>query len=156
MTIPNVTMRWCQRESTCNFCHGKIEAGDPMIVVFFWNKGGDGRRWNVKQFYHVVTQVEGYDYHCWEMQGLDYLKRNPYTAITRDRKPKLSKEDTRQRKLILNRKAALDQRKRKLDPTRPDYLQKITQIDADIIVLGSEILKYGKMPDKWLQEILNN
>jgi len=140
VTIPNVCINWCKRKATCKWCEQLIEAGGPMVTVFFWNKGADGHRWNVKLYYHPQ---------CWVKQGLDYLKMNPYVPYVRKRKLELSKEDSKYRYILLRRKAALDQRKRNLKTEFPDRVLMEARIDAKIAGIMIEIVKVGGVPKKW-------
>lgn len=150
--IPNVTVSWCTRQAQCRWCEQPVEAGTPMVSVFFWNRGVDGKRgWNVKHHYHLLRS-DGK--HCWDEQGLDYLKLNPYVPYIRGRRMKLSKKDSRSRLLILKRKAELDQRRRNLKPDAPEYTLRLAVIEAKVAGLAAEILDYGGMPKSWMEELL--
>ena len=122
-----------------------------MVTVFFWNRGQDGRKWNVKQYYHVKSK---YGQHCWEEQGLDFLKRNPYVPYIRKHSLDLSPEDKRRRLLILKRKAALDQDLGQLNVGKPDYAERVATIEAKKAGLILEIAKVGGAPPKWIKELL--
>jgi len=120
-----------------------------MVTVFFWNKGTDNRRWNVKRYYHV--EHEGH--HCWDEQGLDHLKMAPYVEPSRHHS-KFEPTIRRQRQLILKRKAALDQDKRQLNKLADNYLDRCTVIDNKILQLVVEISQYGGVPISWAEELL--
>jgi len=140
MTIPNVTMTHCQRKAQCEWCPDTIEAGTPIVTVFFWNRGGpDHKGFNVKKYYHPD---------CWVAQGLDYLKRNPYVPYIRKKKLKLTPAQSKQRYSILRRKAAIDQRKRKLDGTNNVVVEAL--LNTKIAELMIEIAPIGGIPKKWL------
>lgn len=141
MTVPNVYMKWSQRIATCRWCKEPVKAGTPVVCVYFWNKGTEGRRWNNHYFYHPQ---------CWITQGLDYLKMNPYTPYIRHKKSPLTDEQRKQRYLILRRKAALDQRKRNLKAEYPDRTLIEARIDIQITELMLEIVPIGGIPPKWL------
>ena len=149
--IPNVCITWCQREAKCRWCEQPIMAGQPMITVFFWNKGTENRKWNVKLYFHVKNEEK---HHCWEEQGLDYLKLNPYVPYVRKQATVMEPEDRRKRLLILKRKAALDQTIRKLDKTKDNYGERVQSIDAKVANLMLEILPYGGIPKSWVGELL--
>ena len=141
MTIPNVTMTWCQRRAKCEWCPGYIEAGKPLVTVFFWNKGGpDHKGLNVKKYYHP---------NCWVAQGLDYLERNPYVPYIRKRKLELTPEQSKQRYTILRRKAAIDQRKRSM-ALLPYSAITIANLNKKIAELMLEIAPIGGIPIRWL------
>lgn len=146
MAIPNVTMKWCQTHTKCDWCPKHIESGEPMVFVFFWNKGNqEGKRgFNVKKYYHPD---------CWVEQGLDYLKRNPYISSHKGRKAiPLTDEERLKRKRLLNRKSSLDQRLRELDPEHKHYGIKRARIQTRIAELIVEIAPVGGVPSKWLEE----
>lgn len=123
-----------------------------MVTVFFWNKGQDGRRFNVKRYYHL--EHEGV--HCWEEQGLDYLKRNPYVSKVTPCRIKLNAEDSRKRLLILKRKARLDQQRRGLNTANENYLTRCLELDAKVAALMQEILPVGGIPKSWISELLSD
>ena len=142
MTIPNITMTWCQRRAQCEWCPEMIEAGKPIVTVFFWNKGSpDHKGFNVKRYYHPD---------CWVAQGLDYLKRNPYVPYVRRKKLELTPEQSKQRYVILRKKAAIDQRKRNLNGNYPDKLLIEARLNQKITELMMEIAPIGGIPKKWL------
>lgn len=143
MAIPNVTMRWAQNKATCQWCEYNIEPGQAMVVVFFWNRGANGRKWNVQKCYHP---------NCWVEQGMDYLNKNPYSPYIRGRKGlQLSKEDNRQRFLIVRRYHALTQRIGRLDNgSEPIKRLELEMKQADMML---EMLKIGGVPKKWLERL---
>ena len=101
MTVPNVTMGWCERRTKCEYCPEHIEKGTPGVRVFFWNKGGpDHKGFNVKKYYHPE---------CWVAQGMDYLKMNPYVPKSKKPTLALSPEQRKRRKQLINQKASLEQ-----------------------------------------------
>lgn len=116
-----------------------------MVVVFFWNKGSEGRRsFNVKHYYHPP---------CWVEQGLDYLKMNPYIPHKRGPKPKLNEVDRRKRFLLVRRKNALEQRKRKLKAEYPDRLLMEARIDGQIMDILLEVVRLGGVPKTWVEKL---
>jgi len=121
-----------------------------MIIVFFWNKGTEGRKWNVKQYYHVENELAC---HCWEAHGLDYLRLNPYVEPSRHRS-KLDPEQRRRRRLIICRKAALEQDKRQLDKTAAGYADRVAAIDCKILDLVITISEVGGVPYSWAEDLL--
>ena len=142
MTIPNVTMTHCQRRAKCEWCPEYVEAGEPLVTVFFWNKGTEEHKgFNVKRYYHPD---------CWVAQGLDYLKRNPYVPYIRKKKLELTAEQSKQRYSILRRKAAIDQRKRNLNGDFPDKELEEARLNVKITELMLEIAPIGGIPKKWL------
>jgi len=139
MTVPNVTITWCQRVAKCEFCPEDVVAGNPLVTVFFWNRGSlDHKGYNVKKYYHPA---------CWIAQGLDYLDRNPYVPYIRKQKLELTPEQSKERYSILKRKAAIDQRKRKLNGSSAAAL---ALLDRKIAELMLEIAPIGGIPKKWL------
>lgn len=143
--IPNVCMSWCRRRALCKWCGKHIEAGTEMVSVFYWNKGDkETRWWNTKQYFHPQ---------CWIEQGLDYLKMNPYVAYRRGPKVKLTKKRHARRLILLNRKAALDQRKRNLKSEYPDRALIEARMDRQIVEIMLEMTKVGGIPPKWLDTI---
>lgn len=142
MTIPNVTITWCQRTAKCAWCPDHINAGAPLVTVFWWSRGSpDHKGYNVKKYYHP---------NCWVAQGLDYLKMNPYVPYIRKKKLELSPEQSKQRYSILKRKAAIDQRKRGLEG-RPDRVAAEALLNMKIAELMIEIASVGGIPKKWLR-----
>jgi len=141
--IPNVCMAWCQRKAMCKWCNKPIEAGNPIVTVFYWRKGVEGnRKLNLKFYYHPQ---------CWVDQGTDYLKMNPYVPHKRSRKLPLTKEDTERRVTLLRRKASLDQRKRNLKANFPDRVLAEARIDSHIAEIMVEIVSVGGIPKRWLE-----
>ena len=141
MTIPNVTMTHCQRKAQCQHCPDIVEVGQPMVTVFYWNRGApDHKGFNVKRYYHPQ---------CWIEQGLEYLKKNPYVPYQRKKKLKLTPEQSKQRYSILRRKAAIDQRKRNLDG-KPNKEIVVAALNCKIAELMVEIAPLGGIPKKWL------
>ena len=140
MTIPNVTITWCQHRAKCEWCPDNIITGTPIVTVFFWNKGGpDHKGFNIKRYYHPD---------CWIAQGLDYLKMNPYVPYIRKKKLELTREQSKQRYSILRRKAAIDQRKRKLNGQQNRMEE--ARLNTKIAELILEIAPIGGIPKKWL------
>ena len=147
MTIPNVFMYWCQHKAKCKWCEQTIEAGTPVIQVYFWNKGNEDKRtWNIKRFYHPQCYIE---------QGMDYLKMNPFVPYQRSTKSKgIAKLNNGQRELrykLLKRKASIDQRKRRLNGDYPDRVWEEAKLDLQISELMVEIASVGGIPKKWLE-----
>lgn len=141
MTIPNVCMTWCKRKTKCKWCPEPIETGQPMVRVFFWNKGNpETRRWNRTDFYHPD---------CWVKQGLDYLELNPFSAKRQGALVQLSKEDKRKRFLLIRRFHALRQRKRIVKAEFPDRLLMESRIDKRMAEIVLEMLKVGGVPKSW-------
>ncbi len=142
MTVPNVTMKWCINHATCQHCNTYVEAGTPLVTVFFWNRGGpDHKGYNVKKYYHPQ---------CWIEQGLDYLKANPYIRHTPKKKLNLTSEESELRYKLLKRKASIDQRLRGLDMEYPDNLLVEARLRQNIIELMLQIAVVGGIPKKWL------
>ena len=140
--IPNVCMAWCQRQAQCGYCPDHIEAGNPMVTVFFWHKGEDGKRGlNAKLYYHPG---------CWVENGLDYLKKNPYVAYIRHKPTQLTTKQKIERLKILRRKTSLEQRRRNLKPTNPDHNLVVARMDRQVAELMVQIVKVGGIPPKWL------
>lgn len=150
MTIPNVYMNWCQRKATCKWCEKTVEAGTPMVNVFFWNKGREGApKWNVKWYYHPQ---------CWVEQGLDYLKMNPYVSkniregITK--LSQLSEKEQKHRITLMRRKAALDQRRKNIKAGYPDRILVEARLDKQVAEIMVKIAEVGGIPPKWLDNLL--
>lgn len=137
-------MTWCQHRARCEWCPKYIEAGQPLVTVFFWNKGTEGKRgFNVKQYYHPL---------CWVGQGLHYLERNPYVSVHKGaRGLVLTPEQRMQRNRLLRRKGALEQRRRNLKTGLPDSLLMEARIDRQVAELMIEIAPIGGIPQKWLR-----
>ena len=82
---------------------------------------------------------------------MDYLQLHPYQANgKRGPKTRFNVEVRRERYLILRKKAALEQRKRKLKTGYPDNLLILARIDSQIARLTEEIEGKGGIPPKWL------
>lgn len=145
MTVPNVTMAWCQRTAVCAWCEKPITAGEPEVNVFFWNKGFDGNRsLNVKKHYHPD---------CWVSQGLDYLRRNPYSPYVRKRaRQDLSEEQKRKRFLLTRRYHKILQSKKALGDSLEDMSETI-RLDMKITELMLEMNDVGGVPKKWLERL---
>jgi len=143
MTIPNVTFRWCGKQATCKWCEQQIEVAQPMVVVFFWNKGADGRRWNVQQCYHPE---------CWLKQGYDYLDMNPYVAPVRSRpRLELNDKDKQQRYLLTRRYHSCIQRLNRLDNGSEPL--RVLELECQMADLMLEMRKVGGVPKKWLERL---
>ncbi|KKN75159.1 hypothetical protein LCGC14_0383180 [marine sediment metagenome] len=140
-TIPNVFMYWCQHKAKCRWCEKDVEAGTPVIKVYFWNKGNEEKRgWNVSRYYHPQCYIE---------QGLDYLKLNPYTPYVRKRPDNnLTSEQKELRYKLLRRKASIDQRKKRLNSSHP---LETARLDEQISKIMVEITKVGGIPKRWLE-----
>jgi len=144
MTIPNVTITWCQREAECKWCGFKVDAGTPIVNVFFWRKGSeDHKGFNLKVHFHPD---------CWVAQGLDYLKLNPYIPYIRKKKLELTPEQAKQRYILLRRKAAIDQRIRNLNGNYPDRDLEEARLKLNITEIMLEIAPIGGIPKKWLNQ----
>ena len=146
MSIPNVTMRWAQNQATCQWCEQVVERGSAMVVVFFWNKGANGRRWNVHQRYHPE---------CWLAQGYDYLEKNPYSPYIHSGrqvvKARRTEEERKQRYLITRRFHSLVQRRSNLgDGSKPLIALKLECQMADLML---EMQKLGGVPRKWVEKL---
>jgi len=144
VSIPNVTMRWCQKSAKCKWCGEQIMPGEAMVVLFFWNKGLEGRKWNVQICFHPQH---------WLDQGMDYLNRNPYTPHrSTGRKPiPIDVESKRKRFLITRRYHAFLQRLNKLDDGSDPL--KALRIESQMVELMSEMLTVGGVPKKWLERL---
>ena len=139
--IPNVCISWCQRQARCSYCPGNIEAGTPIVRVFWWSKGEEGKRkWNVKQYYHPQ---------CWIEHGMEYLSKNPYVPYLRHKKSVLTARQQEKRKEILRKKASLEQRRRNLVSDYPDRLLVEARLDRQIAELMVAIAKVGGIPNNW-------
>lgn len=147
--IPHVWMVWCKRTAKCRWCEQQITTATPMVVVKYWRKGNENeRKWNLFLYFHPD---------CWVANGLDYLERNPYTVSVNRGRPKLSLsvEDKRKRTLLVMRKAALEQQKRKLKVDYPDKLLAMARIDEKMMEIFMDITKYGGVPKSWVRVIEN-
>ena len=144
--IPNVCMAWAKRQATCHYCNQPIEVATPEVVVFYWNKGQEGRRFNVKQYYHPQHWVE---------QGLDYLKMNPYEAASKGREPMaLTTEQRTRRRSLLTKKASLEQRKQRLKAPYPERLLYEAKIDQEIASLMLQMQEVGGVPESWIDRLM--
>ncbi len=150
--IPNVCITWCRRVSECQWCHEDINAGDPTVMVFFWNKGSDGHRWNVKKFYHVNNS---HNRCCWIEQGLDHLKLNPYQPLgNRGPKSDLTPEIQILRKKLIGKRSSLIQRKKNLKTPWPQSADMIASIDNQLAGVILEISEVGGIPKSWVEDLL--
>ena len=141
--IPNVTMTHCQHRAQCGWCPDHIEAGKPLVTVFFWNRGGpDHKGFNVKKYYHP---------NCWVEQGLDYLKMNPYIPYIRKKKLELTPAQAKKRYNILHKKSAIDQRIRNLKEG-PDKAITEARLNMKIAELMVKIAPIGGIPKRWLTQ----
>jgi len=137
----NVVMRWCSRRAKCRWCPDHIEKGQPMVSVVFWNKGDETKRtWNSYFKYHPQ---------CFVDQGLDYLKRNPYSAPKRGRRSKLSETDRRRRFLLVRKFHALEQRKHKIVASYPDRVLVENRLEKQMIDIMLDVSKLGGVPKSW-------
>lgn len=137
----------CQRRAKCRWCEKPIEKSKPMVITRLWRKGDENsRKWNITNYYHPE---------CYLAQGLDYLERNPYSPRGNRGRPKLhlSEEDKRKRYLLLRKKAALDQRKRKLKTSYPDSALMVARIDAQIVEICMDIALVGGVPKSWVEQL---
>ena len=147
MTIPNVTMKWCVKKSTCKWCEQPIDNGTPVVTVFFWNKGNeDSRKWNTKYSYHPQ---------CWVAQGLDYLNRNPYVPQTRRKKPTLCEEDRRTRFLLVRKfhKAEQVRNINRDGGSYPDKLLAEIRLTQQMVDIMLEVATVGGVPKSWAERL---
>ena len=144
MTIPNVSMSWCQRKAQCGYCPDFIESGTPLVSVFYWNKGTpDHKGFNSKFYYHPD---------CWVKQGLDYLGKNPYVPVYKGAKPlPLTPEERARRNILLRRKCSLEQRRRTIPVDSPKRQLLEARLDIKVVELMLEIAPLGGIPKKWLE-----
>ena len=146
MTIPNVTITWCQRKAVCQWCEQPIEAGTALVKVFFWNKGDDGsRNWNTTQYYHFPA--------CYSAQGLDYLSRNPYVAKHKGNVSKLSPEDRKKRYLLVRRFNELVQRKREIKLPYPNSVPLEMRLNDRMVEVMMEMASLGGIPKRWVEKL---
>jgi len=144
LTIPNVTMRWCVKKSTCKWCEQSIDRGTPIVSVVFWNKGNEeSRKWNYYAKYHPQ---------CWVAQGLDYLSRNPYVPQHRVKKPTLSDEDKRKRYLLV-RKFHKAIQLRKNCANYPDGVLTEIRLTQQMVEIMLEAVTLGGVPKKWAEKL---
>lgn len=141
MTIPNVTMTWCQRQAKCSWCTDPIKLATPMVNVFYWNKGTpDHKGFNTRYYYHPD---------CWIEQGLDYLKRNPFVSAHQPRLP-LTDEQKKARNKLLNRWSSLNQQIRNIKVDYPERVLEEARLEKRKVDLMLEIAPLGGIPKKWL------
>ncbi len=144
MTVPNVTICWCTKTAKCQWCEEQIEVSEPMVRVFFWNKGADGRRWNGQIFFHPQH---------WLDNGMDYLQRNPYIPHVR-KTSKLSPEDRAKRHKMVLKFNSLHQRKQNIRADYPDKLLVEERLDKQMHDLFLDMINMGgRIPGKWLEKI---
>ena len=142
MTIPNVTISWCEHNAKCGWCPERIGTGTAMVSVFYWNKGTtEHKGFNTITYFHPQ---------CWVEQGLDYLKRNPYVPYVRKRS-KLEPEQRKMRSILLRRKCSIEQRRRKIKPDDTDKVLKEIRLDRQVTDLMMEIAQVGGIPKTWLR-----
>ena len=148
MTMPNVYFEWCKKQAECPECKQLILTASPTVVVFYWNKGQEGKRnYNSKKHYHPK---------CWMDKGLDWLMMHPYHAgEQRGPKVELSVEDRRKRQLLLRRYAVYQFRKRTvlLLPVEDRLLTEM-RLDGQIASIIMSISEVGGIPKKWLDTII--
>ena len=139
----DIWIKWTRKQAICRYCDKPILVATPMVVGKIWRKGDETKRsWNIKLYWHPQ---------CWIANAMDYLSRNPYTQGNKGRpKLQLSEEDGRKRYLLLRRKAALDQRKKKLTATYPDRALQEAKINTQILDIMMDIAGIGGIPKKWL------
>ena len=140
---PNSYMNWCRRKAKCRWCEKEIPVATPTVTTFYWNTRSGGS-WNVKQHYHPD---------CWLKNCMDYLERNPYTpGLRRGPKVKFIQEDRKERLKLLQAKAALEQRKRRLLslPEENSNKVKLGRIESKILNLYDKISRLGGIPKGWL------
>ena len=142
MTIPNVTFRWARKQAQCQWCEKPVKVGTALVAVFFWNKGADGRRWNIQHCYHPE---------CWLAQGFDYLERNPYVPYKRSRELDLTAKDKKLRHILLRRYHSILQRLNRLDNGAEPI--KAIRLECQMADLMLEIRKVGGVPKKWLERL---
>lgn len=125
----------------------------PAVMVFFWNKGQEGKRsFNVKQYYHPQ---------CWMDQGMDYLTLHPYVAVgtkssnnVRGPKCNLTDEQKVIRRKLWCKRASLIQRKKRLKTPYPDNALMLADIESKLCGVMLEIAEVGGIPKKWIEDIL--
>ena len=136
--IPQVSMSWATKPSTCKHCDNPIDTASPMVTAFFRDPK---TKWNTRHYYHPQ---------CWVQNGLEYLKANPYTE--RKTRDELTPEQKEVRNQILRKYASLRQRQRKLSRSNPKHAILNMNIEAQIAQLMQDILPYGGVPRKWADE----
>ena len=145
MTIPNVTMKWCVKKSTCKWCDKFIDNGTPVVTVFWRHKGNEeSRKWNTKISFHPQ---------CWIEQGLDYLKMNPYVPQHRVKKATLSTEDKRKRFLLIRRYNALIQKRKNSNHSFPDYELNDIRLTQQMVDIMLEVATVGGVPKRWGEKL---
>ncbi len=148
MSAPNVYFAWNKRIASCAYGCGKdILVKEPVVIVFFWRRGGDDHaKFNIKKYYHPQ---------CWIAQGMDYLGTHPYQAEG-ERGPKitLSQADHRKRFLLLRRKGALEQRRRNVKCQDAQRALVLARLDAAIAACMLEIAEVGGIPKRWIEQML--
>jgi len=139
----DIWFTWCRRRAACDYCDEVIEVATPMVTGKIWRKGNPNtRKWNIRLYWHPK---------CYMAQGMQYLKDNPYVAPGNRGRPKLqlSEEDTRRRRLILCKKAAVDQRTKELKAQFPDNLLIEARARKRVEELAKELEGIGGVPKSW-------
>ncbi len=145
MTIPNVTMRWCTKKSTCKWCDKPIEKETPLVKVFYWNKGNEeSRKWNSKFYYHPQ---------CWLDQGLNYLRMNPYATKYMGRRTVLNPEDRRKRFLLVRRFNAIVQKRANCNHSFPDHILTDIDLTQRMVDIMLEVATIGGVPKGWAEKL---
>jgi hypothetical protein len=141
----DVWFSWAKRPANCAYCKQPINTGEPSVVKKLWRRGNeDSRKINLTFHYHPE---------CHYVEGLEYLTMNPYNPGEK-RGPKvvgLCEEDYKRRLQLLQKKASLEQRKKKLKGSLPDHELRVAQINLDIMSLMAEIAQVGGIPKNWLR-----
>jgi len=148
MGMPSTYITWCPKSAKCPWCEQDTVVATPVVMVYFNNRR-EGKKYNVKKIYHPD---------CWLAQGLDYLKMNPYSAKGNRGRPtkNMSVEDKSIRLKLLQKKAALEQEKKRLKTPYPERLLLESKLDEKIAAVMLEIAGKGGIPKKWLEKILNS
>lgn len=146
--IPNVTITWCYRRSICKYCEQPIEAGKPVVKVFYWNKGDENsRKWNRSTSYHFPD--------CYIKQGQDYLDRNPYVARSgSNRRLALSDENRRTRFLLVRKFNELYHRRRNIKVPYPDRLTVEIELTKRMTDTMLDMVPVGGVPKSWAAKIV--
>ena len=135
----NVWMSWCRKRTECRYCNQLIDTATPVVVCRSW---ANGKKHELR--YHPQ---------CWLDNGIDYLRQNPYTAMPRGRKKlTMSEDDTKTRRTLLVRHAAVVQRISRVKAKYPDRLLPIARLEKRMKELAKEIEPFGGVPKKWLVE----
>ena len=144
MSRPSVFIAWCTRTAKCPFCPEPTKVGEAVVVVTYYNENHHTKR----NEYHPA---------CWIQQGLDKLKLTPYRPKGDRGRPELTlvSEVKGRRALLLRKKAALEQQKKRLKSTYPERLLLEARIDESMGAVMLEISSLGGIPPKWLEKILN-